>query len=94
MESKSQELLILTALKNVLWTMVYIRIQQTSFAEDQTVNILGFLGDIVICQMTLQDCFCRVKQSHLTLKQMGMAVLPLNLFTVTGSGPVTACNGL
>lgn len=84
MESKSQELLVFIALKNVLWTMVYIRVQQISFAESWTVNILGTLGDIVICQTTIQDCLCRVKQSHLKLKQTGMAVLPINLFTVKG----------
>lgn len=58
--------------------MIWLRVQQTSFAESQTVNTLGSVEDTVICQTTTPHCLCAVKQSYITLKGMGMAELPLH----------------
>lgn len=49
-----------------------------SLAKGQIANVAGFMGDTVICH-DYSTPPCRVKQSYITLKCMGMAVIPLNV---------------
>lgn len=77
MESKSQELLIFTALK------MYFRQQSCSefsrhLLQKARQYIFQTPWETLLSVTTTQHCLCRIKHSYVTFQPMGMAVFPLN----------------